>query len=438
MKFILVVAVLLVLLTIRFFLFYHNQPQYRDGEKVEFVTTVLSEPRVSGKYQHVTARLPNSETVFIVTSRFPEFYYGQKLLITGTINKRVLGNKNQPIENRNGRHNKREAKTDNKVILTMSFPKIEAAKNNTNFRFTPRSFSEVGLALTSSIRQNVVSLYQKTLPPLAASLLSGIVLGVKTNMPEPFTQDLRAVGVMHVVAASGMNVAMVGGLLFSVFSPFLRRQIAALACIFGIFFYAVLAGFEPSILRASIMGALSFTAQALGRQYLALFALFFTGFIMLFVSPILLFDVGFQLSFLATLGLIVLPKIGVIRRIRVVGDDINTTIAAQLATLPILLTTFGSFSLWSVVVNGLVLWTIPALMVMGGVGALVGMISPFIGQAIVYLCLPFLLYFSYTVSFFARLGAIVELKDFPWQLTVGYYAVLIAIIIFYRSKGKAT
>lgn len=399
-----VVFLLLIPLSLRFFFFYQNQPQFENGQHLEFETTLLSEPQIVGSIQRLIANLENGERIFITLPRFPEFHYGQTLHISGTLKKRLL--------------------TSEKVILTISFPKVELAKKTQN----PL------LALTSFIRQRVIFLFEKTLPPNPSSLLLGIVFGIREGMEKSFSNDLRLSGVLHVVAASGMNVTMVGGFLASLFGSVLRRQIALLLSILGIFFYALLAGLEPSIVRASIMGSLAFGAQILGRQNLAVYALFLTGYLMLFFSPSILFDIGFQLSFLATLGLLVLKP--AFFKKSIITDDFATTVCAQAATLPILLSNFGTYSLWSILVNGLVLWTIPILMIIGGVGAMFGLLIEPLGQLILYLGLPFLLFFEMVIRSSAKWGGVVGFETFPWQIAVGYYSMLLAIIFFLRKKQK--
>ena len=418
----LVFIALILLLSLRFFFFYHNQPQYDDGQYIDFETILLSEPQIVGRVQRITANLESGEKIFVTVPQFPEFNYGQTLHISGILKKRLL--------------------TNEKVILTMSFPKAEPVKRSQNLL----------LALTSFIRQKVILLFEKTLPPNSSGLLLGIVFGIREGMDKTFSNDLRLSGVLHVVAASGMNVTMVGGFLTGFFGSIFRRQIALVFSIGGILFYALLAGLEPSIVRASIMGIFAFSAQILGRQNLAVYALGIAAYLMLFISPSLLFDVGFQLSFLATLGLIFIrPLFKKDKPVEDVGDifkrhdifeksvireDLTTTISAQIATLPILLVTFGTYSLWSVGINALVLWTIPILMVIGGVGAMFGLLIEPLGQLVLYLSLPFLLFFEAIVHTSSKWGGVVGIENFPWQIAVGYYSMLLAIIVFLRKKQK--
>lgn len=424
-----VIIILLFSLAIRFYTFYSSQPNYQDEQEITFSATLLSEPKRSGKYQTITINLKSGEKVFITTTRFPEYSYAQTLHISGPIRilPRAGGFQPRAHEGRSYGASTQEDGVINKknVILTMSFPKIEAEKQNKNFL----------LSLTAGFRQKIVSLFNATLPSPSSSLLLGIVFGIKEGMTASFKKNLQATGVLHVVAASGMNVTMVGGFLSSVFIVFFRRQVAVTLAILGVWFYAFVSGFEASIVRASIMGSLVFSAQILGRQYLGMLGLFIAAYLMLFISPLTIFDVGFQLSFAATAGLIVLPKIREVGKVRVIGDDINTTIAAQIATLPILLTTFGTYSLWSIIVNAILLWTIPILMALGGLGAILGFIHPFFGQLPLYLSLPFLNYFEWVVDFFGNFGTVLKIENLPWQWVVSYYAVLI-LIVYLLSKRK--
>ncbi len=395
-------ALLFFLLTLRFYSFYSSREVYFDKQQISFHSTLLSESKFVSNRQSLTANLPNGEKIFITTDAYSSFNFGDKLIISGTLNKQLLNNK--------------------RSIWIMLFPKIEIFGNS--------------LGLLSNFRKKVISLFDKTLPQPSGSLLLGIVFGIKEQMDADFVQDLRNVGVLHVIAASGMNVVMVGGFMSSLFSFFFKRQLALALSIFGILFYAVLSGLEPSIIRASIMGGLVFLSQIIGRQNSASYALFLAGFGMLFLSPVLISDVGFQLSFTATAGLLYLRplfarggKTKILIEKSIIGEDIVTTISAQIATLPILLANFGIYSLWSVVVNALVLWTVPPLMILGGIGAIFGLVFSSIGQIFIYLCLPFLFYFEKIVSIFGSGTGLLNVQVLPWEIIVGYYLILTAIVL---------
>ncbi|MEX2012900.1 MAG: ComEC/Rec2 family competence protein, partial [Candidatus Levyibacteriota bacterium] len=348
----------------------------------------------------------NGEDVFITIDTTFSFKFGDKLKISGTLNKRLL--------------------EDERSIWTMSYPEIEVESNI--------------LPFLSDLHRRSVVLFKRSLPPTSANLLLGIVFGIKEQMDKTFSDQLRNVGVIHVIVASGMNVVMVGGFLSSVFSFFLKRQLALVLTIFGIFFYAILSGFEPPIVRASIMGSFVFISQILGRQNTASYALFLSAFLMLFISPSLISDIGFQLSFAATAGLLYLRPLLELGKARnlikrsIIGEDIATTIAAQAATLPILLSNFGAYSLWSILTNALVLWTIPPLMILGGLGAIFGLAFEPLGRIFIYLALPLLLYFEKIVGVFGENGGMLNIENFPWQFAISYYLLLIALILYKVRK----
>jgi len=302
----------------------------------------------------------------------------------------------------------------------MNFPKIEAKTEHKNFI----------LAITGSIRQKIIAFFNNNLSPNLSGLLLGIVFGIKEGIPQDFFNNLRQVGVLHIIAASGMNVTLVTGFISSVFLLFLRRQIALILSILGILFYAVLAGGEASIIRASIMGILVFSAQILGRQAWPAFVLFLTGYLMLFWDPGLIFDIGFQLSFLATIGLLYLKPVFK----HPLLDTFQTTIFAQVATLPVVIANFGIYSLWSVLVNGLILWTVPSLMVVGGVSAILSFLVQPLARLLLLLGLPILIYFEAVVKFFSGLGAVVKISELNWFVIVGYYLLVISLILFLRKK----
>lgn len=398
--------ILLIILGFKFNFFYQNQTQFTDEQAVSFETTLLSQPQVVGNQQAFTANYRNQK-IKISTGRFPEINYGDFVRISGK------------ISNKNDR-------------VLMYFPKMEIANN-------PQNIFQSGLKNINLLRQKLISLFVETLPSPSSSLLLGIIFGIKEQMPKDFTNNLRTSGVFHVIAASGMNVTLVGGFISAGFAFFFKRQIAIGLSILGIVFYAVLAGLEPSIIRASIMGILVFSAQIMGRQTLAVNGLALAGFGMLFNDPTLISDVGFQLSFVATLGILYIkPLFG---KQEGIVSEVLTTIAAQVATLPILLANFGTYSIYSVLVNGLVLWTVPMLMMIGGVGAILGLILAPLGQLLIYLCYPLLLYFESIVNFFGKIGGVLIIKNFPWQFTAGYYCLLASALLFFKrpirqAQGK--
>ena len=385
-------------------MFYSQKTQYHDGQSLSFKTTLLSDPKFTGNYQDLSVNLPTGELVFVQTMGYPEYEYGQRISLIGKLKVRLLNDKS--------------------TILSMSFPKIEHVKNSENY----------WLAVINSVRQKIINQFQSVLPKDSSALLLGIVFGIKEDFSNNFLQDLKTVGVMHVIAASGMNVTMVSGFFFYIFALFLKRQWAIVLSLMGIIFYDFLAGFQASIIRASIMAGLAFSSQILGRQRDGIYVLFLTAFIMLFLWPQFLTDIGFQLSFASTLGIMIIPQLFK-KWENAFSGDLLTTVSAQAATLPILLGSFGTYSVWSVVVNALVLWTVPVLMILGGFAAILAFVFSPLSKFLLYLCLPFLIYFQVVADFFANLKGSINIQNLPWQLTVAYYLLLVSVLVFVFQKS---
>lgn len=404
-----VLASLSVVLFLRLSLFIANFKPYPEGKIISFEARVNSQPKVSSRGQQVSLTLPNSQRVSVRFPLVPEIKYGDRLNVEGRL-------KYFEAEN-------------NKNVAFINYPEFELLEQG--FRSS----------LIVKARENIIDVFNSSLNQKYSSLVLGITFGIKQEMPEEFHRELEMTGLLHVVAASGMNITMVGGFLMSLFASFLKRQIALVLTIVGIIFYASMAGFEPSIVRASIMGILVFSAQLTGRQSSAFFGLFIAAYLMLFKNPSLIYDIGFQLSFMATLGLIYLrPVFFLMHRSKkvleksLIGEDLVTTISAQVFTLPILLINFGSYSVVSVLVNALVLWTVPIIMVIGGLASLFGLIYDPLGYILSYLSIPFLLYFEKTVDFFSGFSAGLNIVKIPTLIIVGYYLALASIVSFFKNK----
>jgi competence protein ComEC len=239
---------------------------------------------------------------------------------------------------------------------------------------------------------------------------------------------------MHVIAASGMNVTFVAGGLLFVLSRLLKRQLALFVGILGVLYYSFLAGFEPSIIRATIMGVIAFSASILGRQNIALVALFITAYLMLLFSPGLLVNIGFQLSFLATLGILVIKPIIPFGKNVFLADDIGTTLSAQIATIPVIFSVFGKYGILSILVNALVLWTIPLLMLFGSIAIIFDILFLPVGKLILIVIIPILYYFEAVVNYFGRFNLSLNLENIPVTVWLGYYMLLIALILQRRKR----
>lgn len=218
------------------------------------------------------------------------------------------------------------------------------------------------------------------LPEPQAGLLNGVLFGVKATIPKDLYNALITTGTLHIVALSGMNITILINLLYRVTLLFIDRRIASLFSICLIAFFVWFVGASPSIVRAAIMGCLSLSAVYFGRWSWGLLSLVFAAGIMLLFDFSLITNLSFQLSFLATLGIILANKKIECQRKKTLleklifplKENLRLTLSAQLFTLPVILYHFHRISLISPIANLLIEWTIQPIMVLGFITALIG------------------------------------------------------------------
>lgn len=212
-----------------------------------------------------------------------------------------------------------------------------------------------------------------------ASLLNGILFGTKMSMPKSFYEALVTTGTLHVIALSGINITIIINLIAKI-TLFLGRKMSGFFTIVFISLFVAFVGASPSIVRAAIMGIMSLLAVFFGRRDWGLLSLFLAGGIMLIIDLSLIKNISFQLSFLATFGIILANKKAerqkeksLLRQIIYwFKANLRLTLSAQLFTLPVILYNFQRISLIAPVANIATEWVMQPVMVLGFVTALLG------------------------------------------------------------------
>jgi competence protein ComEC len=291
----------------------------------------------------------------------------------------------------------------------------------------------------------------RLIPNPEAALLSGILLGNDNGLPPALADDFRATGMTHIIAISGFNIALLIAIMMSLMDPFLPRKTAVLVAVMGIILYTILVGADASVVRAAIMGTLFlFTRRWLGRPNYAYASLFFAGFLMTLINPLTLWDVGFQLSFAATLGLMLyadpfsnwtrrqlnrrLERPLTNRLMGLLSEAVLLTLAAQVLTLPLMIGYFGQLSLISLAANALILPLQPGVMVWGGLATLGGMVWPALGQPFAWVAWLFLTLTIRLVRAFAAVpGAAVPLHV-PVSGIIALYCLIAALTWWSRQS----
>ncbi len=268
-----------------------------------------------------------------------------------------------------------------------------------------------------SLKNNFLANLRRALPEPAASLAGGLILGDKGGLGKQTEDEFRKAGVSHIIVLSGYNITIVAESVLLFFS-WLTPALAWLLGIGSIFLFVIMTGGEAAAVRSAVMGAIALIARRWGRTYDAGVALVFAGFLMILWNPKLLaFDLGFQLSFLATLGLIYLSPLvswalGWSTKVSDIGarpfigglkEIICITTGAQLAVYPWLLYKMGKASLIGFVSNIFILPPIPWAMFASFLTGITGFFSSFLSLLFSYPTYFLLAYILKMAHFFATL-----------------------------------
>lgn len=259
------------------------------------------------------------------------------------------------------------------------------------------------------LKEQFARSFSRAIPEPHAAFLGGLLVGSRERIPKKISEEFRATGTSHLIALSGYNITIIASSVAKFFRFFFAGAVGEffLPAMFVILF-AIMTGAAPSIVRASVLGILVLIARRWGTPYQIKNALTFAGAAMVYINPnILVFDLGFQLSFLATIGLVLLEQrfekhLWWIPRFLQLRSSAATTLAAQAAVLPLIWLSFGTITWISPLVNTLILMTIPWAMLFGFLTGLAGFVSATIALIPGWFAYLFLSYELAVISFFAN------------------------------------
>ncbi|MPY95123.1 MAG: hypothetical protein GEV08_19325 [Acidimicrobiia bacterium] len=273
-----------------------------------------------------------------------------------------------------------------------------------------------------------------SLPEDERSLLTGLVLGDDRYQSPEVQEDFRAAGLTHLLAVSGQNVAFV----LLALAPLLQRlriRTRLVATIGALAFFAVLTRYEPSVLRATTMAGAAVLAASLGRPASGLRVLALATSALLLVDPLLAHSLGFQLSVLATAGILVLarPVAVALPGPRWLASPLAVTLAAQVATAPLLAATIGPVPLAGLPANLLAGPAAGAVMAYGLVGGLAAGLVPAPLAAVLHMPTRALLWW---VAAVARWCAALPLPSLDLQALVMVAAAWALVMAFRRGRDR--
>ncbi len=353
------------------------------GEMVVLEGIVTDEPDIREGKNHLTVTFENIKagstslavfgTARVIVNRFPLYNYGDRLLLEGKL---ALP---QILTEDDGRVFDYPAYLRSKGIrYQMLFPRVSILEEHQGSIVMEKLFS-----VKSSFEEGIAN----ALPAPQSALLSGLLLGGKQSLGAVWLERFRTSGIVHIVVLSGYNMTVVAEWLVVLFRSFGFYGSLSVGAV-GIVLFALMTGAGATVMRAAIMALIVLLAKATGRNYDMGRALLLAATLMVLQNPsILLFDPSFQLSFLASLGLIYVSPI-LERRTKLFytmpmwREVFISTVATQIVVLPLLLYQTGMLSLVSLPANLLVLPLIPLTMLTGFVSGLAGLLHPSIGLII--------------------------------------------------------
>jgi competence protein ComEC len=393
------------------------------GEMVTLEGVISEEPDVRENSVHLVMEIERSEKILLIMRRYPEFAYGDRVRVSG----KLMEPKN--FEGESGREFDYVSYLEKDGIFSqMNFPKAEVL-----------SLGEGNKTISSlfAIKHAFLDGVSRVIPEPHASLLGGLLVGAKHSLGKELETDFRTAGVVHIIVLSGYNITLVA-YFFMAFFSFLPRRARVSFGIASIFLFALMTGAGAATVRASIMAGLIIFARATGRMADMLHLLFAAGFFMVLWNPhILLHDPSFQLSFLATLGLLLLSEkisahLAFVTKQFLLREIASATLATQIFVLPLLLYQTGNLSLVALPANLFILVAIPGAMLFGFLTGLSSFISIFIASAFGFVTYIFLAYILGAVNFFSHLPfAAITVPEFPAWVLFGAYA---ALGIFLRKR----
>ncbi len=421
-------------------LYSKSQLAQYENKKINIEGLIVSEPDVREKNTKYTIEVNKvfdggekgftkvSEKILVSVPTYPEYSYGD--IVSANVTPTVP----QKIEGEDGR-----------VFDYGGYLKVRGIWYTSRYTSLVLLSSGNGNAIKTVLfktKSAFTKSIENILPEPESSLLSGLLLGTKQSLGKDILNEFQRTGTSHIVVLSGYNIAIVAESIINILK-FLPKNVSFGFGAVGIFLFTILSGGGASAWRAAIMVLVALFAKRSNRDYKASRVLGFTVVLMLAPNPLLLvFDPSFQLSVLATIGLVFVspilePYFKSVPEKFGLREILSTTIATQFTVLPFLIYNTGIVSLVSLPVNILILSTIPTTMFLGFLTGILGIINFYLSILPALFTYAFLWYQLKVVHIGSSLsfGAI-KLPAFSPAILVGVYFVIFILFKRLNSSSK--
>jgi competence protein ComEC len=387
------------------------------GQNIILSGLVDKEPKIKEKITQLEVKIDDSGKILVTATKYPEYKYGDRIEISGKLENPDI------VEG----FNYKDYLVKDGILAVMDFPKIDLVEKNQSNRFMSALFS---------FKEKLKESLNRTLPIPHSGVLEALLFGEENNISNEWKEKFNLTGTRHIAAVSGMNITIISAILLNFLLALgLWRNQAFYFSIAILIIYILMIGAPTSGVRAGIMAILFLTSQHFGRLSSASRLMLFAATIMLAINPLLLkLDVGFQLSFLAVMGLIFLQpffselfkKIPDSFQLR---TSLVSTLSAQIFVLPLLVYNFGQVSLISPLINILILPLIPFITIFGFIFSFIGIFFQSLARILFWLIYFMLAYIIKTVDFFSKFSfASINFKNVSWVWLIIFYFILIIIV----------
>lgn len=395
-----------------------------DNKILKLEGVVSSIPEIKDNKQRIT--LENLENkndsskinrkILVYANRYPEYRFKDKIEIEGKISL---------PENFDGFDYENYLRAKG-IYYISYYPKITLkGKNKKDF---------YGVILGA--RSGISDLMKEIISQPQAGIMNAVILGSEADISKDVLENFNKTGTRHIFAVSGSNITLVSvALMYFLLALGLKRDYAFYFAVLGVLCFVLIVGFPASAVRAAVMGIITLFAVKVGRLSNMTNAIIFAAALMLIYNPFLLkYDVGFQLSFIAVLGLIyIFPRLN--KSFEKYGDFYGLkailllTVSAQIAVLPIILSAFENFSLFSVLANVMILPFVPLITISGFIITAIGAFNLFVAQIVSWPIWLVVFYQMEVVKFFSGFSfASVDFGKFSGFWIIAYYSVLVLIL----------
>ncbi len=292
------------------------------------------------------------------------------------------------------------------------------------------------------LKANFLRNINAILPQPHAGFVEGIVIAGKKSLPKNLLTEFQRTGTLQIIVLSGYNITIVAEAMMRLFSYLMGAGFSYFAGAFSIILFSIMAGGSATVIRATLMALISILAKATHRVYQAKRALFLAGFLMVFQNPrILVYDPSFQLSFLATLGLMVLSPyfekhLQFLPEKFQIRNTASATLSAQVFVTPLILYQIGQLSLVSVPANMLMMLAIPILMLSGFLTGLWAFVSKIVAFPLAFISYTLVSYELLVLKIFSRTPfASITLPFSVWLLAISYGLYIFMWIKSYKGRS---